>query len=310
MTPGRHARPAALLLPPGVQRRVDVVLARLLLHGLLGHPALMLAQRRRPMVLADFKAERPARDAGAQGVPRRHLLGRRPGHRRQGRGHGQGHLSRLADDMAGHRARRHRRHERRAGRRPHARRPRTSSSGSPRRASSPKATRVTLPLVRTTTCRRAEAVHVKRRRPRASRAADADRRWHAARRHIASRGEDRRLDATRRHGRARRRVTGAATSAQDDDAAQVSCPVLPYGLKREVGVSGTVGGTAEQHGELDIPDGLEPGRPHDRRDARAVARRAAARRARLPDRLSLRVHRADAVELPAEPARPACARGN
>ena len=41
------------------------------------------------------------------------------------------------------------------------------------------------------------------------------------------------------------------------------------------------------------------------RVAGAVAGRIAARRARLPDRLSVRLHRADALELPAEPARDA-----
>ncbi len=48
-------------------------------------------------------------------------------------------------------------------------------------------------------------------------------------------------------------LTARATSAQDEDAMQVSLPVLPYGLKREVGISGTVGETSERTASVDIP---------------------------------------------------------
>ena len=45
--------------------------------GYSGAQQLLLAQRRRrPLTLADFKADRESRPAGAQGVPRRDLLDR------------------------------------------------------------------------------------------------------------------------------------------------------------------------------------------------------------------------------------------
>ena len=53
-------------------------------------------------------------------------------------------------------------------------------------------------------------------------------------------------------------LTARATSAQDEDAMQVSLPVLPYGLKRDVGISGTVAGTAEHTASVDIPAASNP----------------------------------------------------
>lgn len=53
-------------------------------------------------------------------------------------------------------------------------------------------------------------------------------------------------------------LTARATSPKDEDAMQVSLPVLPYGLKRESGVSGTITDTAERSVSVEIPAASNP----------------------------------------------------
>jgi hypothetical protein len=52
--------------------------------------------------------------------------------------------------------------------------------------------------------------------------------------------------------------TGAASAGADADAAQMTVPVLPYGLVRERGVSGTLAETAERTVTLEIPEASNP----------------------------------------------------
>lgn len=52
--------------------------------------------------------------------------------------------------------------------------------------------------------------------------------------------------------------TGTARTAGDDDGVEVSLPVLPFGLAREEGASGTLTGTAEHTLALPVPDASNP----------------------------------------------------
>ena len=77
-------------------------------------------------------------------------------------------------------------------------------------------------------------------------------------------------------------------------------PVLPYGLRREAGASGTLLDAAESASDLTIPAASNPASRMVSRGAGAVDGRLSPRRARLPHLVSVRLHRADALELPAE----------
>ena len=102
---------------------------------------------------------------------------------------------------------------------------------------------------------------------------------------------------------ARATVTATATTESDSDAVELPVPVLPFGVQpRGRQRAARIVGAGEATATLTIPAGVESGRPIDLSRAGAVAGRLGARRARLPHRLSLRLHRADAVELPAQPA--------
>jgi uncharacterized protein YfaS (alpha-2-macroglobulin family) len=52
--------------------------------------------------------------------------------------------------------------------------------------------------------------------------------------------------------------TGEASAGADSDKVQTTLPVLPYGLVRENGVSGTVVETAERSAALDVPEASNP----------------------------------------------------
>jgi uncharacterized protein YfaS (alpha-2-macroglobulin family) len=52
--------------------------------------------------------------------------------------------------------------------------------------------------------------------------------------------------------------TGEAAAGADADAAQMTIPVLPFGLARETGVSGTLPGTSERTVTLEIPEPSNP----------------------------------------------------
>ncbi|MCU0257135.1 MAG: MG2 domain-containing protein, partial [Vicinamibacterales bacterium] len=52
--------------------------------------------------------------------------------------------------------------------------------------------------------------------------------------------------------------TGTARTAVDGDAVEISLPVLPYGLVREEGTSGTIAGTAEHALALTLPEASNP----------------------------------------------------
>ena len=53
-------------------------------------------------------------------------------------------------------------------------------------------------------------------------------------------------------------VTGSATTPTDSDAVELPFPVLPFGLKRESGASGSIVGGGEQTSELTIPNTANP----------------------------------------------------
>lgn len=52
--------------------------------------------------------------------------------------------------------------------------------------------------------------------------------------------------------------TASARTDTDADAMEVSIPVLPYGLRRDAGTSGTLAGTAEQSVAVEVPDTSNP----------------------------------------------------
>jgi uncharacterized protein YfaS (alpha-2-macroglobulin family) len=53
-------------------------------------------------------------------------------------------------------------------------------------------------------------------------------------------------------------VTGSATTDGDSDAVELSFPVLPFGLRREVGAAGSLIGAGEQSAELLVPESANP----------------------------------------------------
>jgi uncharacterized protein YfaS (alpha-2-macroglobulin family) len=53
-------------------------------------------------------------------------------------------------------------------------------------------------------------------------------------------------------------ITGAATTPADSDAVELRFPLLPFGLKREIGAAGSMVGAGEQTAELTIPDTANP----------------------------------------------------
>ena len=99
-------------------------------------------------------------------------------------------------------------------------------------------------------------------------------------------------------------ITATAKTETDTDAVELPIPVLPY----RTASRGRRQRLDRRRGRSAPPRSRCPRRPNAA--ARTVARRAGAvagrldaRRARLPHRLSVRLHRADALELPAQPAR-------
>lgn len=54
------------------------------------------------------------------------------------------------------------------------------------------------------------------------------------------------------------RFTGTARAASDSDAVEMALPVLPYGLVRDQGTSGTLAGTAEHTVALTVPETSNP----------------------------------------------------
>ena len=149
------------------------VLARLLLHGLLGHRAAAAGVAAPAAAVAGRLQGRPAGPAaGAQGVPRRHSLGGIAGDRRRGARPHRRALSRFAHDVAADRPRRHHRHAGRRRRRPHDDDQGPRSSGWSRRGSSPRATTVATPTLVHNYLDAARETRVEvqadRRRPRAA----------------------------------------------------------------------------------------------------------------------------------------------
>ncbi len=76
---------------------------------------------------------------------------------------------------------------------------------------------------------------------------------------VASNGEQRTDWTFRADQPGTATLTGTAVAADDGDAMALSFPVLPYGLKREVSVAGSLSGGAERAIALDIPDRSNPG---------------------------------------------------
>ena len=97
------------------------------------------------------------------------------------------------------------------------------------------------------------------------------------------------------------RVLGKALTDVESDAMELTLPVVPFGVKLAIAKSGSVAGagTSDTVQPLTFPAGAEVGHAQadDQRDA--VDRGHGVRGARLPHLVSLRLHRADHVELPA-----------
>ena len=96
-------------------------------------------------------------------------------------------------------------------------------------------------------------------------------------------------------------MTGKAIADTDSDAVELSASGAAL---RAASVTSAKSGSLARGGTatatLNIPADIEPGSADDPHLARALAGRLAAGRARLPDGLSVRLHRADAVVVPAE----------
>lgn len=75
---------------------------------------------------------------------------------------------------------------------------------------------------------------------------------------IPARGEHRSEWAFRANAVGTARFTGAARTTADSDAVEIPVPVLPYGLVREEGTSGTLAGTAEHTLALTVPEASNP----------------------------------------------------
>ena len=70
-------------------------------------------------------------------------------------------------------------------------------------------------------------------------------------------------------------VTATARTESDVDAVELPIPILPFGIRREVGKSGSVVGAGEADDDRRHARSVESGRAIDRRLACAVARRIA-----------------------------------
>ena len=70
-------------------------------------------------------------------------------------------------------------------------------------------------------------------------------------------------------------VTATAKTESDVDAVELPIPILPFGIRREVGTSGSVVGAGEATTTVDDARGVESGGAIDFGVARAVARRIA-----------------------------------
>ena len=101
-------------------------------------------------------------------------------------------------------------------------------------------------------------------------------------------------------------MTATARTDADGDAVELTIPVLPYGVRRDVGASGALAIGRRADRRRHHSRRIEYGRAHRVSLARAVDGRLAPRRARLPHQLSVRLHRADALDVPAERDGDAC----
>ncbi len=223
--------------------------------GYSGSQALKLAQRRRPLTLADFKAERPARDAVRKDFPDAiywlaDLV-------TDARGEATVTLNypdslttwRLtaravtADTMAGVSVART-----------------TTTKDVIVRLATPRflteGDTVHVPLVAHSYLPQAAefAVKVDATGIAPTSAATTDTRKVS----IASRGENRSSWSYTADRVGTATLTARATSAQDDDAMQVGVPVLPYGLRRDTGTSGSITDTSERSVSLEIPAASNP----------------------------------------------------
>ncbi len=95
--------------------------------------------------------------------------------------------------------------------------------------------------------------------------------------------------------------TATAATASDRDAVELTVPILPYGVRREVSATGSLTAGSETTQSLVVPAHGESLGPHRAGVAGAVDRRRAAGRGRPAHQLPVRLHRADAVELRAQP---------
>jgi uncharacterized protein YfaS (alpha-2-macroglobulin family) len=53
-------------------------------------------------------------------------------------------------------------------------------------------------------------------------------------------------------------ITASARTESDNDAVEIPIPVIPFGLRRETGVSGSIPGPGEGAGEVDVPASANP----------------------------------------------------
>ena len=94
------------------------------------------------------------------------------------------------------------------------------------------------------------------------------------------------------------KVLGKALTDVESDAMELTLPVVPFGVQLAVAKSGSASGNDNVSEQIVFPAGIEPNTRKLVIEAHAVDRRNNLRSARLPHFVSLRLHRADDVELP------------
>ena len=97
------------------------------------------------------------------------------------------------------------------------------------------------------------------------------------------------------------RVLGKALTDVESDAMELTLPVVPFGVKLAVAKSGSIAGpgTSDTVQTADLPGRRRVGHAQADHQRDAVCRGNGVRRSRIPYLVSLRLHRADHVKLPA-----------
>ncbi len=99
-------------------------------------------------------------------------------------------------------------------------------------------------------------------------------------------------------------LTAKALTNEESDALEMTLPILPYGVQQSaVGTGVVFSGAGQNQWTFSYPAASDPGSRVTYRYGHSVRRRNRLRCARLPHQLSMGLHRANHVELPARPDR-------